>query len=339
MRKNRIVFRADGNSNIGMGHIMRCLAVASYFDNKYDKLFILNTPSQQIQHVVEQSCSCLNIFENHNFKIEEHLLQNDIVIIDGYHFNTHYQKTIKQKAKALIAIDDLAENHFYCDAILNHGDISVLPSYKKENFTKLFNGINYLILRKPFLIEAVKQPKTVEKISTALICMGSADPYNITLKLLQACSQISFINEVNVIIGSVYNFKNELDLEISKIQHQLKINLYKNLGVQNLIEVVQASQIAFTTASTIALEVCCIKSVLVFGTVVNNQNAIYSLLQKSKCGVGFNSWQKTTISQIVEAVLLLENTTVANSILKNQAEVFDGQSEKRIVKLIESYAA
>ncbi len=121
---NRIIFRADGNAIIGLGHIVRCLALAEILSPAFDCSFITKK-SDKISEFISPYCSVNEIpplpaMEEISV-VREFVTKNDILVVDSYEFTGEYQHEIKSYVKKLVVIDDMAAIHFYADLIINHG--------------------------------------------------------------------------------------------------------------------------------------------------------------------------------------------------------------------------
>ena len=55
--KTQIYFRADGHSKMGLGHVVRSLALADCLKDQFDCRFIIRNPSDSIRTLIEKSCS------------------------------------------------------------------------------------------------------------------------------------------------------------------------------------------------------------------------------------------------------------------------------------------
>ncbi len=60
-----------------------------------------------------------------------------IVVLDGYHFGTNYQKQIKLKGAKLVCIDDMHDKEFVADLIINHIPRITPQDYNVQPFTNL----------------------------------------------------------------------------------------------------------------------------------------------------------------------------------------------------------
>ncbi len=339
--KSKLFFRADGNEKIGLGHIVRCLSIIQMLGDRFECLLVVNNVNDKIKNLIKEVCDFVDLetidLINEIDKLRYLVRKNDIMIIDGYYFNLSYQTELKKIAKKLVAIDDLSSNIFAADVIINHGDISVLPEYRTLNDSKIFSGLDYIIVR-PNFIKAVFLKKNVISINTVFVCMGGADSFNITTKVIEACSQCDFIKKIIVVIGSIYNYKLELNSLLSEINN-ISIELFENASAIQMVEFIEQSQIAISTASTISLEICCVKSALICGTVVDNQNAIHSHLIKNRCCVSIGDWKKNSVADIKSAICALNDVQAVQKIIDAQIKSIDGLSSNRILDIFKNLAA
>ena len=334
-------FRADGNSKLGLGHIVRCLSIIQMVCNYYDCVMIVNNADKSVFNIINDVCKFIDLNAENSIKeiekIRSIVQSKDIIIIDGYDFDIKYQIELRKIAKKLVAIDDLSGKEFAVDVIINHGDILALPSYQALKCTQIYSGFNYLIVR-PDFIKASFIKKNVKSINTVFICMGGADPFNITTKVIEACSQCDFIQKIIVVIGGAYNNKADLNNLFAKINN-VSIELIENATETQMVNSIRRSQIAISTSSTISLEICCVKSALISGTVVDNQNAIHSLLVNNGCCLSVGDWNKIFVADIKTAIYTLNDTLTVQKIIDAQTKSIDGSSHIRILNIFKNLAA
>ncbi|MGZ5304564.1 MAG: UDP-2,4-diacetamido-2,4,6-trideoxy-beta-L-altropyranose hydrolase, partial [Bacteroidia bacterium] len=99
MKKPKIIFRADGNSQIGLGHLIRALSLIAILKKDYDCVFAIQQPSEAIKAIIKSECEeiiSLPLPENLS---EEAIylsgLNGDCFVLDGYHFDLDYQQILK----------------------------------------------------------------------------------------------------------------------------------------------------------------------------------------------------------------------------------------------------
>ena len=73
-----------------------------------------------------------------------------MVVIDGYQFDTEYQQKVKKSGASLVCLDDLHNQHFVADIIINHAPGVDPGKYSAEPYTQYLLGPSYALLRPAF---------------------------------------------------------------------------------------------------------------------------------------------------------------------------------------------
>jgi len=331
----RIILRADGNRQIGLGHIYRCIAIAQMLRNEFNCLLITNSSEEQLIELIKQNCPVLSIdvLENNE---EINLLASiltvkDVYVIDGYTFNVEYQNKIKSIVRKLVLIDDVGGEFLDPDIIINHGGTATFPIYKTGSDSTLLLGFDYLILRKEFLDAALKY-RSIKKIDSVFICMGGSDPFKVTLKVLNVCLDLHFIKKIIIVTGSGYRDLYQLDRLI--MENKTKNILHKNnVSSVTMISLIRDSEIVICPSSSIALEVCSVKAGLLTGIVIDNQLSIHKHLLESEACLSVGNLNTASSYLIADELDKLNDLDLINSMMKRQSVMIDGLSGSRIAYL------
>ena len=122
-----IVFRVDGNKNIGLGHVMRCLSIAVEFRNKGKECYFL-IADNSCYDIIKAYDFSIEILHTDYVNMEEELTMTSLVleklspekvIIDSYFVTEHYLGTLRKKY-CLVYIDDLASFAYPVDQLINY---------------------------------------------------------------------------------------------------------------------------------------------------------------------------------------------------------------------------
>ena len=327
--RKKIFFRADGSSTMGLGHIIRSLALADMMKATFHTAFATTNDSAFIKEQITGTCN-----EYHLVKSEDDfrmLLKGDeIAVLDGYHFDSEYQRSIKSRVHKLVTIDDQAEIHFVADLVINPAGELIREKYSMEDYTKLAIGLRYALLREDFL-SAAKTPRIVSKVDTLFICMGGADPFNITVKALEACIAIPFIKKIFVVSGSAYSNKAKLLASVERARHFKDVIHEENIDARRMTQLIGESEIAICPSSSIAIETCCVKSGLLTGTFVNNQQYTHRLLIDAGCCISIGDFNAAKIEDIQGQLELLADVRIVNEMIRRQSETIDGLSGDRLL--------
>jgi UDP-2,4-diacetamido-2,4,6-trideoxy-beta-L-altropyranose hydrolase len=324
LKKQRILFRVDGNRNIGLGHVSRCLALAELLRDDFELIFAICEPDNHILNDINKVAHRLVILSHpedvsdFNNELNPYLTGSEIVVLDGYSFITEYETTVKKHAAAVIAIDDIPSRHFVADGIINFCGSIQPTDYSKEFYTQLYLGLDYLFLRNPFLRSLPTNKSFKDRL---LLNMGGADPENATHKIIQQILDIGFSGDIEVIIGQSYPFKDSLE---SLIHSYSFITLNQGLSTPEIFETMSHCTMAILPPSTVALEYLSTGGLLFLHQTAENQQCIKEYLIKEKLAIDY--------SEFTELVKVNTHIHKLTSVVEATG-VFDGSSLKRVKRL------
>ncbi|MFZ2879537.1 MAG: UDP-2,4-diacetamido-2,4,6-trideoxy-beta-L-altropyranose hydrolase, partial [Phototrophicaceae bacterium] len=196
-----LLIRADASTEIGTGHVMRCLALAQAWQDKGGGVTYCCATLPQTLHtrlVTEQitvrrldaMAGSANDAESVIALARE--IGAEAVVVDGYVFGSEYQKLIKNAGLRLLFIDDYGHaEHYYADFVLNQNAHADTITYvNRESNTQLLLGTRYALLRREFWPWRGRKRPTVPQANKLLVTMGGSDPDNITMRLLDKLTSI-----------------------------------------------------------------------------------------------------------------------------------------------------
>tara|TARA_Y100001954_G_C15686325_1_gene540429 strand:+ start:55 stop:1038 length:984 start_codon:yes stop_codon:yes gene_type:complete len=273
LKKRKIIFRADANALIGMGHYTRLVALAEILKGHFKCVFAMISPSDFVKaDLIENGFSLINLTSDEDLFLK--LEGFDIVVLDGYGFTESFQIEIKKLVKKLVCIDDLCEQKYYSDVIINHANGVIESSFKALRKTKICLGHDYLILRECFYNVSDLKPKREYDV---FICFGGSDNDNWTKYFLKICKDIDPFMKIVVVVGDSYQKFEALRQFISQ---KTNIKLFKNLKANQMMEVLCDSKVAICPSSNMAFEALASGCKLVLGKSADNQKFIYKGLKK-----------------------------------------------------------
>lgn len=326
MSKRLVIFRADGNSTIGIGHISRCLALAEILRENFEVRFAICEPQDHIVNAINAICDHVIILPkpaqalDFTNELIPYLKKNEVVVLDGYQFNTDYEKKIKEEAAVVVAINDIPDRHFVADVVINFCGAISKNAFSKERYTQLCLGLNYLFLRTPFLRVKPPRKNMGERI---LLNMGGADSGNETLNILNFLLEIRFSWQIEVIVGQNYIFGEQLNSVAVNHPH---ISIKRGLTAQEMFNVMANCAVAILPPSTVALEFLSTGGLLFLKKTAENQDCINKYLQQEKWAYDFTYFQKVISDYDPKKLILTQSPT----------DVIDGASILRIRRLFSS---
>jgi UDP-2,4-diacetamido-2,4,6-trideoxy-beta-L-altropyranose hydrolase len=330
--QKEILFRADGNSAIGLGHLYRLFSLVEMLKEHFTFTFL--TSESSAINVIPESYqkktipNQITINEESNWISKEFDSNRYLLIADGYQFNSSYQQKIKEHGFKLIYIDDLASEHLFADIVINHSPGISKEDFSCESYTKFALGTNYALLRPTFLELSTKQ-NTLQQLDTAFVCFGGADPYNLTLKAAKALLKIEQVKKIHIVLGGAYVHK-----EIQRLNKDI-IKIYQNLSEKKLSRIMIDSNFAIAPASTILYELCCVKMPILSGFYVDNQKKIYQGFTEKKAIFELGNMKDFSVD-CFERELHSFFKSDFQQFINAQKSIFDKKIKERYHKLISS---
>lgn len=191
-----LLIRADASPRIGTGHVMRCLALAqawqetggrSTFLTAMDAPLIeerLKADGMFVAHLGSKPGSGDDMCETVRMA---HQLGAKWVVADGYHFDTQFQRGIKEAGLHLLYVDDAGyAGRFLADLILNQNISANEGLYSNRHAdTRLLLGTHYALQRREFWKWRGWKRNVPDIATNILVTLGGSDPNNVTRQILQ----------------------------------------------------------------------------------------------------------------------------------------------------------
>ncbi|MCK6626368.1 MAG: UDP-2,4-diacetamido-2,4,6-trideoxy-beta-L-altropyranose hydrolase [Anaerolineae bacterium] len=209
-----LLIRADGNSTIGAGHLMRCLALGQAWQEAGGTVnFAVTKAPPALEKRLCQETMGVNQLTELPGSPQDAMqtislaqkLNAKWVVVDGYHFDAAYQQALKQADLRLLVVDDYGHaSHYSADLVLNQNMYAHESLYtSREPFTQLLLGSKYVLLRREFWSWRGWRREIAPLARKVLVTLGGADPDNVTLKVIQALRQTKLEGlQAVVVVGS-----------------------------------------------------------------------------------------------------------------------------------------
>ena len=156
-----LIVRADASTQIGTGHLMRCLALAQAWKDAGSQVTFITACHSEglLERLREEGFNLHRLACSYPDAGDWDYTQNVLtispdawVVLDGYHFDEVYQQRVKEGGQRLLVIDDMAHlKHYYADIVLNQNLHAEQLKYSCEPQTRLLLGTRYALLRREFL--------------------------------------------------------------------------------------------------------------------------------------------------------------------------------------------
>lgn len=288
-----ILFRVDSSSEIGLGHLMRCLVLAEQC-NKDDIVFATqDLKGNANQKIIDKNYRLITLNDGSVDELIQRIdeLDIDIVVFDHYGIKSDFEKTVKDKTNVqILSFDDTYEKH-HCDVLLNHNIYADARKYEGlvPEFCDVKCGKKYTLIRDEFKKVKIKK-SPINKVRLAIfVCLGGADPDNVSLAVLKILAEFG-----NVAITLATTSANR---NIKKLQNFSK--QYQNISICvdcNIPEMMSNSDLAIITPSVIIHEVMFIGLPFISIKTADNQKFMHKYLcEKNYHALNLNELSKLKI--------------------------------------------
>lgn len=230
--KKTAILRVDGSPQIGMGHIMRCIALAQGLrDHGIYPVFLIKdldptviitvknygflTERIPARYDLDDDASCtLETARNHSTRLIFTDLGFLITSSDPDAYSTYHRK-LKTEDTFVVTLDVLYTGILVSDLIINPYiiDSGHLPFFSNAQH---ITGPEYFFFRKEFLDMVKAQHEIRKEVQNILISFGGSDLKNSTGIVVRAIAGMQVDNlHVRVVLGPGYSRDNIMDLEKS----------------------------------------------------------------------------------------------------------------------------
>lgn len=328
LMKRTIFFRADADRDIGYGHFVRCLALADMLKNHFQCVFYTQCPTEFQKQQLREVCPFVEL-PSDSSKFEKFLsvlTGREIVVLDNYFNTAEYQRKIKERGSVLICVDDMHKDHFFADAVINHSLGIGRGDYSGELYTNFFLGLDYALLRKPFL-EALRcdecKPKKNKNLDV-LVCFGGADKLGIAERIANKLCVLDKVRSINL-----------LSIDGSKRLDTDKIKYLENQSAEDMVRLFQCSDLVVIPSSSIMKEALTCKATILGGYFVENQINSYIQFQRLGAIIGFGDLSEKKNEDSL--VAFIKNNDMSQIRLNDR--IYTSDIKENYINLFSRYAS
>ena len=348
MIQKNIFIRVDSGSDVGLGHVMRCFALAEsintmnfnvYFiskkirgniikriENDGYKVFHLNSKVLKSSKLDWKMDALETTKIIQRFKNEKNLL-----LVDNYELSKMWETSLKSVVDKIIIIDDFSNRSHNCnlfiDQNLHTGKIDRNKKYSK-NCKKLL-GPKYALLRNEFAENRKNVKNRSGKINRILISFGGSDEKNQTLISLKAIKKLAGekIN-VDVIVGEPNKNKTKIKKICSSIE-----NLTYYQQPKNIAKIMKRADLAIGAGGIITWERCCLGLPSIVSIVSKNQEDMVNAVSRKGCLINLGKAERLTSEDYLNAIKNLNPGKLVH-MQKKCMKLVDGKGAERVAKQI-----
>ncbi|KAA6440707.1 UDP-2,4-diacetamido-2,4,6-trideoxy-beta-L-altropyranose hydrolase [Dyadobacter flavalbus] len=320
--KSKLYIRTDGSSSIGLGHLVRCIALAKMLVENFDIHFACKQIPDSIIDEIRHAGFAFMRLQNDEALLAV-LSPKDLVVVDSYELESDYQLAVKKIGCQLVSIDDLHEKPSFADLILNHTPCVSPNEYDAQPYTQFALGPDYALIRPAFL-ELARMKKQQTASGSVLICFGGSDSRNLTRTALNVVLTFSQFSKICIVTGAAYSHQESLAAILN--EHDNVIH-YSNISAEDMAGQMSEAELCIVPASGILTEALTSGAKIISGMYVDNQRFVFENYKKANAFISAEDFSEENILSAVEKYFSQQSS--------ENAKLVDGKSGERIKKLFQ----
>lgn len=312
-----VAFRLDAGAEIGLGHLMRCLAIA-------DRLRVAGAECHFLCH--DLPAHLLPLLQAHHHHPLATLddagplpqLQPDWLVFDHYQIDHMVEQKLAVHCGRLLVIDDLADRPHHCQLLLDQGPLRTAADYQPliPADCRLLLGTDYALLR-PACRQLARQQTS--QWQRGLICFGGADPASACLTTLNSLARLPWARAIQwtLVAGGANPFWPELEQRVAELS-ELKIVLLRQSD--QMAQLMNQHDFTIGAAGGMTWERACLGLPTLAVPIVDNQQFNDEVIAR------FQLAERLTLGELAEPARLMQ----ALQRLERQADDYRQRGQQQV---------
>lgn len=348
-----VLFRVEGNTQIGAGHLVRCLALA---DNlramSQDVIFVgrlregsldrlveragfrwISLPEVTAQRQVVPAGAVDSDDAADTIAVIRSLERSvDWLVVDHYGIDIRWETDLRPVVGKILVIDDLANRQHDCDILLdqNFADgadgrySGLVPQSARQML-----GPRYALLRPQFLESRIARAEASARIGRVVVAFGGADPLNATGRVLESMLDIDIgYVVVDVVIGAASPHREALAQLVPRAR---SVAIHFHSDVANMAGMWAGADLAIGAGGISNWERLCVGVPSLVLSVAENQVPSATALGRAGYCLYLGRLDDVSNSSIGAAIVtLISSATLRSHFSRASARLVDGKGAERV---------
>lgn len=335
-----LVIRADASPVIGMGHAMRCLALAEVFIQETcgHATFLMARPSEafvaraagvgaEVRQLGAEPASPADAQETAEIS---RALGASWLVLDGYAFDGDFQATLVAGGLRVLALDDYGHaGHYSAELVLNPNPGADATPYGAHGpATRLLLGPRFALLRDEFRRWSSPRPAAPPRARRVVVTFGGGDPDNVSMRVLDALVAVPGPLEVLVLVGAANPHEAALRAAAARSPHSVGIEV----DVRDMAPRLAWADLAVAAAGGTMLELARVATPQV--SIVSADNDAPGAAAMARAGVVVNLGRHEDLSAAVigaEVAALVDDARRRAELSRRGRATVDGCGALRVL--------
>lgn len=358
----KIAFRADASVQVGTGHVMRCLTLATELRKRgHACIFVCRDLAGHLGHAIRDAGFDLTLLPapdpDFNPEVDDPVhakwagvawqldaaqtlaAAKDVhwLVVDHYAFDARWETAARCDGAKLAIIDDLADRSHIADLLLDQNLGRSAADYDDllPNKTERLIGTRYALLRPEFaaLREAVLAGRAARGniVRTVLVSMGGVDLDNATgavLTVLDAHPDLKVI----LVMGANAPALDLVQAQVAACSGHVEVIV----NTSDMAGLMAKADLAIGAAGGTSWERCALGLPSLVAVLAENQAEAAFELSTSGAAIDIGSPQSSEFpSKLADALERTKAPASLNALSRSAASVTDGRGVARVADAIE----
>ncbi len=348
----KVAIRADGSSFIGMGHVMRMLALAEALQRLGHEPIFFSRFEPGLSRIRQQGLAVREVVgglpDGANKDYEPaadtdaicRILATekfDSLVTDSYRVDPAYFQLVRPLVAASFYVDDLNRFPVEVDGVINGNINAVDLAYDNwQTATRRWLGCRYNLLRQEFA--DAPERLTAESVRNLLIIAGGGDAGQLLVLLLNSLLELAISEKI--VLQLVAPIHSTADKEFAALAGNYPERVKLHRGVTEMAQLMQQCDLAISAGGSTLYELCATGVPRLAIVLAANQQGVVDAMERQELVVPLGSAAELQPALVAESVSrLLCDWQKRDRMNRQGRKLVDGQGALRVAHKMEEVVA
>jgi UDP-2,4-diacetamido-2,4,6-trideoxy-beta-L-altropyranose hydrolase len=349
-----VAFRVDASTDMGTGHLMRCLTLADAVARRGGRVrFVSRSLPETLRAIVVERGHDLALLAGTSGPLDElpysawlgtsqridaeetrrALADADWarLVVDHYAIDARWHRALREVCGTIIVIDDLANREHDCDVLIDqnlHDNAHARYERLVPAHCRLLLGPRYAMLRDEFRAHRPTKGREVT-VRRILIAFGGVDGSDLTTRAIEAAADLGLAEaQVDVVIGAQHHSRERIEAECDRLGYGCHVQ------TKRIAELMAAADLAIGAGGSALWERCCMGLPALALLAAENQRA--QLDEAAAHGLVYAPERTSDAGTHIAMHLrsLLANPGLRRAISRKGMQAVDGLGAQRVLRAL-----
>jgi spore coat polysaccharide biosynthesis predicted glycosyltransferase SpsG len=337
-----VLFRCDASASIGLGHLVRCLALADELHAKHGAAISFAMLASPLASEMVKRRSYPSLQPPDGLVFDQEAWLHDCVLKSGAQIlvvdvrddlSKAALEGLAEKGTVIALLDDLSERRWAADIAF----YPPIPQVRRVDWSgfqgRFYVGWEWIVLRSQF---AGSFPPRYNSKCSLLIAMGGSDPAGLTLKAVRALGRLDEDFDSVIIVGAGFCHRQSLGDLLGQTRRRFEVRD----DVSEMSAAMAQADLAVCSFGMTSYELAAMGVPAVCVCLTEDHAESASALVAAGMGISVGVDDQDTETRLAAAVeKLLVDKNARAQMSARAHELVDGHGTRRIAELLVSTAA